>query len=92
MIVLGIDPGSRVTGYGVIEKLQRRPVFFHVNFLHYNPKKAWTWFSDLFCVSLMIIAITGLFILKGKNGITRRGAWLTGIGIIIPLIFLILYL
>jgi hypothetical protein len=80
------------SGDAVIEKLKRRPVFYHVNFLHYNPKKLWTWFSDLFCVSLILIAVTGLFILKGKNGITRRGAWLTGVGIIIPFIFLIMYL
>jgi len=39
----------------------------------------------------MIMAISGLFILKGRNGITRRGAWLTGVGIIIPVVFLIMY-
>ena len=80
------------SGNAVVEKLQRRPVFYHVNFLHYNPRKLWTWFSDLFCVSLILIAITGLFIIKGKNGITRRGAWLTGLGLVSPLIFLFLYL
>ena len=40
---------------------------------------------------LLVLAITGLFVLKGKNGITGRGAWLTGIGILIPLVFLLLY-
>ncbi len=80
------------SGKGVIERLQRRPLFFHVNFLHYNPKKLWTWFSDLFCVGLMLVAITGLFILRGKKGITGRGAWLTGAGLLFPLIFLFLYL
>lgn len=81
------------TGEGNLEKIKRRPVFFEVNFLHYNvPKKIWTWFSDIYALSLIIISITGLFILKGKNGITRRGAWLTGIGILIPIIFLIIYL
>ncbi len=79
-------------GKGVIERLQRRPLFFHVNFLHYNPKKLWTWFSDLFCVALILLAVTGLFIIRGKKGITGRGAWLTSIGIIIPLILLFLYL
>lgn len=87
---VNIDPSS---GEGLIEIIKRRPVFFEVNYLHYNkPKKLWTWFSDLFAAAMIILAISGLFILKGKNGITRRGAWLTGIGIIIPLILLYLYL
>lgn len=81
------------TGAGYLEKIKRRSVFYEVNFLHYNaPKKLWTWFSDIYAVALIIISITGLFILKGKNGITRRGAWLTGIGIIVPLFLLYLYL
>lgn len=92
-----IDGGSvninPSTGEGLIEIIKRRPVFFEVNYLHYNkPKKLWTWFSDLFAAALIILAISGLFIMKGKNGITRRGAWLAGIGIIIPLILLYLYL
>ncbi len=80
------------TGEGVMEKLERRPIFYEVNFLHYNPKGLWTWFSDLFSAALIFLAITGLFVLKGRKGITGRGAWLTGIGVLIPLILLLLYL
>lgn len=77
------------TGEGVYEKLTRRFIFYHVNFLHYNPQKWWTWFADIYAVGLLLLAITGLFILKGKNGITGRGAWLTAIGVLIPVAFLI---
>ena len=80
------------TGQGVMEILKRRPLFFEVNYLHYNPKRSWSWFSDLFSVTLIVVAITGLFILKGKRGIKGRGAWLTGLGVLIPLIMLIMYL
>lgn len=79
------------SGKLLFENLQRRPLFFQVNFLHYNPGKLWMWFSDFFCVALMVLAIGGLFILKGKNGITRRGAWLTAAGIIVPVVFLMIY-
>ena len=75
---------------GVYEKLTRRPVFYYVNFLHYNPKKWWTLFSDIFAVSIIILAMTGLFIIKGKKGITGRGAWLTAIGVLIPILYFLL--
>lgn len=80
-----------ITGEGVVEKISKRPLFYQINFLHYNPGKWWKYFSDIFCLSLMIVTITGLFIVKGKNGITKRGAILTVTGIILPLIFLFIY-
>lgn len=90
-----LDGGSAFinidTGEGTIERVKRRPVFHTVNYLHYNPKKWWVWFSDAFAISLILLAVTGLFILKGKNGITRRGAVLTLAGIAVPLIFLFMY-
>ncbi len=79
------------SGEGSIEKSEKRPVFYQVNYLHYDPGKWWTWFSDIYATGLIIIAITGLFILRGKKGIKGRGAWLTTLGIIVPVIFLIVY-
>jgi uncharacterized protein len=84
---------NMVSGNANMEKIRKRAVFYEVNFLHYNtPKKLWTWFSDAFAAGLIILACTGLFVLKGKNGITRRGAWITSAGVIIPLVLLYLYL
>lgn len=79
------------TGEGVIEKISKRPLFYQLNFLHYNPGRWWKYFSDIFCLALVTVTITGLFIIKGKNGITGRGAILTIIGIILPLLFLLIY-
>ncbi len=79
------------TGDIEYEKWKRRPIFHAINFLHYNPGKWWKWFSDIFSVGLIIIAITGIFIVRGKYGITRRGLIYTLLGIIIPLIFLIFH-
>lgn len=79
-------------GQAVLETVRERRVFHEVNFLHYNHiKKAYTWFADIFAVALIILAVSGLFILKGKNGITRRGAWLTLAGLLVPLIFMFIY-
>jgi hypothetical protein len=79
------------SGSGLLEKITRRPFLHAVNFLHYNPGKWWTWFSDIYAGALFILAVSGLFILKGKNGIARRGAILTVIGIIIPIIYLVIF-
>jgi len=74
------------------EKITSRAIIRESNFLHLNsPKKIWTWVADLFAVALLFLAITGLFMIKGKNGITGRGAWLAAIGILIPVAFLIIY-
>jgi hypothetical protein len=80
------------TGDCNLESIKPRPLFKEVNLLHYNPGRIWTWFSDIFCVVLSFLAISGLFILKGKYGLVWRGTILTLIGIIIPLLLLLLYL
>lgn len=79
------------SGKGLIEKNKRRAMFREMNYLHYNPVKWWTWFSDLYAGALIALAITGIFLVRGKRGITGRGAWLSILGIIIPIIFLFIY-
>jgi hypothetical protein len=87
-VTVNLDSGLAYT-----EVIKKRPDFREMNFLHYNkPKKLWTWFSDAFALALILLAISGLFMIKGKKGITGRGAWLTALGILIPVMFLILYL
>lgn len=77
------------TGEGNAEILKKIPLIYEFNYLHYNPIKWWTYFSDIYSGALIIIAITGLFIVRGKNGIKRRGAILTIAGILIPVVFLL---
>lgn len=94
-IKIFVDGGNIVadlkSGIGWMETLRRRPLFNMVNFLHYNPGKWWTWVADIFAMSLIVLAISGLFLIKGKNGITGRGAILTIIGISVPLLFILLF-
>lgn len=70
-----------------------RPVLRAANFLHLNEaKRAWTWIADAFAVALIVLALTGMFLLRGKNGITGRGKWLVASGVLLPLVFVWLYL
>jgi len=74
------------------ERVKSRVGIRETNFLHLNaPKKIWTYVADIFAVALAFLAISGLFMIKGKNGIKGRGAWLTIAGILIPILFLLLY-
>lgn len=90
--------GSTVTvdlpaGTAFFEETGERPGLRQANFLHLNEaKKLWTWMADLYAVGLLVLAVTGLFVLRGRNGITGRGAWLTAVGVAIPAVFLLLYL
>lgn len=80
------------TGEAELQKKTTRYVIKEFNLLHYNNiKRLFTWFSDLYAVALIVLAITGLFVLRGKNGILGRGAWLTAIGILLPALFLLFY-
>ncbi|MCG8524877.1 MAG: PepSY-associated TM helix domain-containing protein [Opitutales bacterium] len=70
-----------------VEWIRRRPIFYTANKIHYNPGKLWTWFSDFFAVGLIVVTLSGLFLLRGKHGITRRGGLLVLLGIVIPAVF-----
>ncbi len=87
----GIALINLVTGEGEITRKKPRPIFKETVYLHYDPIKWWTWFSDIYCGALIILAVSGLFILRGQKGITGRGAWLTILGLLIPVLFLILF-
>jgi hypothetical protein len=93
-----VDDGTTVyvnleTGAVLSEMVRDRRILREANFLHLNhPKKLWTYFADAYAVALALLAVTGVFVLKGKKGITGRGAWLTGAGVVIPVVFLWLYL
>jgi len=79
------------TGEGLLEKSTRRPLFREVNYLHYNPIKYWTWYSDIFAGALIVLALSGILIPRGDQGITRRGAWMVVLGVLIPFIYLLVY-
>ncbi len=76
---------------GEIETARKRPFFFHVDWLHYNPNLWWTYFSDIYAVSLILLAVTGMFVRRGKKGIKWRGTIIASIGLLIPIIFLIIF-
>lgn len=79
------------TGKGEILQFIKTPVISQTMFLHKNTSNWWIYFSDIFGVSLIIIAITGTLMIKhGKHTFRRRGWKLTAVGLVFPILILIL--
>lgn len=86
-VIVNTDSGS-----GYAEYLKKRNIIFETNYLHYNPNRIWTWFSDIFAGALILFVITSFFITKGKKGITGRGGIYMLLGIVLPILFLMYYM
>ena len=77
------------TGKAVLEQVHKRPILGSLSKLHYNPGKAWTWFSDIFAVALIVIVLSGLFMLRGKHSLLGIGGIEFLVGVLIPLLFIL---
>ncbi len=73
-----------------IREKRPRPILRPLNFLHLNqPRAAWTLCADLYCLSLVLLAVTGLLV---RPGAARGASGLVLLaGILVPLAFLWFY-
>ncbi len=81
------------TNEGRMQFLQKRPLIFGMNKLHKAAiGRTWKWVSDIMAAILLFVAVSGLFLLKGKYGLRRWGWWITIAGIVVPLVFALLFI
>lgn len=79
------------TGKGEVNVYRKRPVLAQMTMLHKNNGNLWwIWYSDIFSLGLIIIAVTGMFLMKGKNSFKGRGWKFALAGLVIPVIMLVL--
>ena len=78
------------TGEGEKEWTGRRIGLAEMADLHQTTNPNWIWYSDIFGIAMIFIAVTGMFISGGKNSFRKRGWYLALIGVVFPLIFLFL--
>lgn len=83
-----VDFAGRSAKY---ERVQRRPLFYQTNVLHRNSLKGWKWASDIFAGLLVLLTISGWFILKGRHGVLGRGKWLIAAGVVPPIAAILLF-
>lgn len=77
------------TGQVDYEHYTRRPLVYWLNRLHYNRLHNWSFAGDFFAVSLIFFAVSGMLMVKGKNGLRGRGKWYLLVGILIPILYII---
>lgn len=79
------------TGKGEIVTFVKTPLISQTMKLHKSTSNWWIYYSDIFGLSLILIAVTGaMMITAGKYTFKRRGWKLALAGILFPLIFLFL--
>ena len=60
------------------------------NWLHLNRgKKAWTYVADAYAGVLLVLALTGMFMIAGRKGLLGRGAVLVALGAAIPIAYVV---
>lgn len=88
------EDGTRLTAIGDSVTVQQRSdrFFFRVAvWLHATRgKQAWKYISDVYAVLLLYLAISGLFMIKGKLGLKWRGMLFVGAGVAVPVLYIVL--
>src|SRR5688500_660222 len=84
--------GTKVTAIGAdvtVQEVKSRFFFRAATWLHAaKGKQGWKYIADVYAVLLLYLAISGLFMIKGKLGLKWRGALLVTVGVAVPVIYL----
>ncbi|MCF0190297.1 MAG: peptidase [Marinilabiliaceae bacterium] len=81
---------NKATGYVDYATYERRPIIYWVNQMHNANLEGWSFIGDIYALTLIILALTSPFIVKGKSGISGMGKWWLIAGILIPIIWIFL--
>lgn len=93
-IRLDYEGGTKVIAIGTtatVQERSRRAFIGIANWLHTaRGKKAWKYISDVYAVFLLYLAISGMFMIKGRLGLKWRGTILIGAGFAVPILYVAL--
>ncbi len=81
--------GAKVTAIGdtvTIQGRERRAFIGAANWLHTaRNRSGWRYVADAYALLLLYLAISGIFMIKGRLGLRWRGALLITIGVAVPI-------
>jgi len=76
------------TGEVLRRGFRKRPFLFDLNFMHLNSGKApWTGIADVYAGGLIVLALTGIFLVRGRRGLAGRGGVMMALGVLLPLVY-----
>ncbi len=80
--------GAKVTAIGTevtVQGRERRAFIGAANWLHTaRNRNGWKYVADAYAVLLLYLAISGIFMIKGRLGLKWRGALLITVGVAVP--------
>jgi len=80
------------SGKGEIVEFHKTPFISHIMTLHKSNSDWWIYYSDIFALSLITIAVSGILIIaKGKYSFKVRGWKLALAGLVFPIVFLFVF-
>jgi uncharacterized protein len=80
-----------LSGEVVYKITKDRAVFNDLNYMHYNRgHAAWTVIGDVYAGMLIFMALTGIFLARGRRGLKGRGGVLMGLGFVLPLVYIVI--
>lgn len=76
----------------VVEDADEPRLFLRAaNWLHLNRgKKAWTYIADTYAVFLLLLSVTGLWMLPGRKGLLGRAGVIAAAGALVPALYVTL--
>jgi uncharacterized protein len=84
----GVGSYKIETGLLEFEVYRKKPLVHFLNKLHYNQKKYWTAPADIFAGVLIFLALSGIFMVRGKKGLSGSGKWYLIAGIALVFIYI----
>lgn len=75
------------TGQLTFEIYQKKPLIYFFNKLHYNQKNHWTAPADFFAFGMIFLALSGIFMVRGKKGLTGSGKWYLLAGFVLLILY-----
>jgi hypothetical protein len=83
----GLDV-NLATGEVVRHGFAKRPLLFDLNFMHLNSGKApWTGIADVYAGMLIVMSLTGIFLVRGRKGLSGRGGVFMALGFLLPIVY-----
>ncbi len=79
------------TGAVVKTGQKKRPLLYDLNVMHRNVGKApWTGIADAFAGIMILLALSGIFLVKGRKGLSGRGGIMMALGFLLPVVYAIM--